>query len=205
MWLTAPAAAGTTRTGVKMAEAVTTAKLVGAGDVDWALGHAAVHARFAEADLGSILDHHAHAQPGTGGPRRSGSRDRHRAGLTTATGQFLLALDIRQGRSRAVGSGTPRSGAVRCCCGALAVGRHPLHTGRGTGDRGDPAARRVRPGVPRRWSPRRWRWAPPARSARPGRSCCVGLGVPHTKHARTTTRSSAIHGMINGSSPVDPG
>jgi hypothetical protein len=26
---------------VKMAEAVTTAKLVGAGDVDWALGHAA--------------------------------------------------------------------------------------------------------------------------------------------------------------------
>ncbi len=28
--------------------------------MDWALGHAAVHARFAEADLASILDHHQH-------------------------------------------------------------------------------------------------------------------------------------------------
>jgi transposase len=64
LWLTEAAAAGTTRMRVKMAEAVTTAKLVGAGDVDWALGHAAVHARFAEADLGSILDHHARAQQG---------------------------------------------------------------------------------------------------------------------------------------------
>jgi len=45
---------------------------------------------------------------------------------------------------------TTKVGAIRCCCGALAAGRHPLHTGRGAGDRGDPAARRVRPGVPRR-------------------------------------------------------
>jgi hypothetical protein len=44
---------------VKMAAAVTTAKLVGPGEVDRALGHAAVHARFAEADLASILAHHA--------------------------------------------------------------------------------------------------------------------------------------------------
>jgi transposase len=64
LWLTEAAAAGTTRMRVKMAEAVTTAKLVGIAPVDWALGHAAVHARFAEADLASILDHHARAQSG---------------------------------------------------------------------------------------------------------------------------------------------
>jgi hypothetical protein len=64
LWLTEAAAAGTTRMRVKMAEAVTTAKLVGITQVDWALGHAAVHARFAEADLASILDHHARTQPG---------------------------------------------------------------------------------------------------------------------------------------------
>jgi hypothetical protein len=64
LWLTEAAAAGTTRMRVKMAEAVTTAKLVGATPVDWALGHAAVHARFAEADLASILDHRARTQAG---------------------------------------------------------------------------------------------------------------------------------------------
>lgn len=58
LWLVEAAAAGTTRMRVKMADAVTTAKLVGAVAVDWALGHAAVHARFAEADLASILAHH---------------------------------------------------------------------------------------------------------------------------------------------------
>ena len=42
-----------------MAQAVALAKLLGAEQVDWALGHAAVHGRFAEADLASILDHHA--------------------------------------------------------------------------------------------------------------------------------------------------
>jgi hypothetical protein len=64
LWLTEAAAAGTVRMRVKMAEAVTTAKLVGATQVDWALGQAAVHARFAEADLASILDHHARTEPG---------------------------------------------------------------------------------------------------------------------------------------------
>jgi len=43
---------------LEMAQAVTLAKLFNPKDVDWALGHAAVHARFAEADLASILDHH---------------------------------------------------------------------------------------------------------------------------------------------------
>jgi hypothetical protein len=38
--------------------------------VDWALGHAAVHGRFAEADLASILDHHATTP--VAGTRRAG-------------------------------------------------------------------------------------------------------------------------------------
>ena len=58
LWLTEAAAAGTTKMRVKMAAAVELAKLFTPADVDWALGHAAVHGRFAEADLASILDHH---------------------------------------------------------------------------------------------------------------------------------------------------
>jgi Integrase core domain/Mu transposase, C-terminal domain len=61
LWLTEAAAAGTTKIRVKMAEAVQLAKLFDAARVDWALGHAAVHGRFAEADLPSILDHHSTA------------------------------------------------------------------------------------------------------------------------------------------------
>jgi hypothetical protein len=74
LWLTEAAAAGTTRMRVKMADAVALAKLRGAGEVDWALGHAAVNARFGEHDLASILDHHATARPGpahTAGESRS--------------------------------------------------------------------------------------------------------------------------------------
>ena len=59
VWLAEAAAAGTTKMRVKMAQAVELAKLFTPEEVDWALGHAAVHARFAEADLASILDHHA--------------------------------------------------------------------------------------------------------------------------------------------------
>lgn len=59
VWLAEAAAAGTTKMRVKMAQAVELAKLFSRDEVDWALGHAAVHARFAEADLASILDHHA--------------------------------------------------------------------------------------------------------------------------------------------------
>ena len=58
LWLSEAAAAGSTKIRVNMAQAVTLAKLFNPKDVDWALGHAAVHARFAEADLASILDHH---------------------------------------------------------------------------------------------------------------------------------------------------
>ena len=64
LWLTEAAAAGTSRMRVKMAAAVTTAKLVGTSEVDWALGHAAVNARFGEGDLASILGHQARTRPG---------------------------------------------------------------------------------------------------------------------------------------------
>ena len=62
LWLVEAAAAGTVRMRVKMAAAVELARLFTPGEVDWALGHAAVHGRFAEADLASILDHHRHHQ-----------------------------------------------------------------------------------------------------------------------------------------------
>lgn len=71
MWLTEAAAAGSTKMRVKMNQALALAKLFDPGEVDWALGHAAVHSRFAEADLASILDHHA----GT----RTGQHIEHRA------------------------------------------------------------------------------------------------------------------------------
>ena len=61
LWLVEAAAAGTTKIRVKMAQALSLAKLFDPVEVDWALGHAAVHGRFAEADLSSILDHHARA------------------------------------------------------------------------------------------------------------------------------------------------
>lgn len=70
LWLAEAAAAGTGRMRVKMAAAVTTARLAGAAEVDRALGHAAVSARFGEGDLASILDHHARTQ--TGPDRQAG-------------------------------------------------------------------------------------------------------------------------------------
>jgi len=55
-WLLEAAAAGTARMNVKMAEAVTLAKIAGTAVVDRALGDAAVHGRFAHRDLASILN-----------------------------------------------------------------------------------------------------------------------------------------------------
>jgi len=80
LWLTEAAQAGTARMRVKMADAVQAARLFDPADVDWALGHAAVHGRFGEHDLASILDHRrSRPQPG-----------QHRAGeqrsLTQGTG-----------------------------------------------------------------------------------------------------------------------
>ncbi len=54
-WLVEAASAGASRVKAKMAEAVTLARLHGPERVDWALGHAAMFARFAEGDLASIL------------------------------------------------------------------------------------------------------------------------------------------------------
>ena len=54
-WLVEAAAAGTSRMKVKMAQAVTLARLHGEMRVDWALGHAAMFGRFADGDLASIL------------------------------------------------------------------------------------------------------------------------------------------------------
>ncbi len=64
LWLTEAAAAGTTKVRAKMGHAVTLSKLFGTAEVDWALGHAAVHARFGHGDLASILDHHASTTTG---------------------------------------------------------------------------------------------------------------------------------------------
>ncbi len=55
LWLIEAAASGASRVKVKMAEAVTLAKLHGPDRVDWALGHAACYQRFADGDLISIL------------------------------------------------------------------------------------------------------------------------------------------------------
>jgi transposase len=58
MWLLEAASTGTARVKVKMADAVTLARLHGAARVDWALGHAATYDRFAEGDVASILAAH---------------------------------------------------------------------------------------------------------------------------------------------------
>ena len=86
MWLTEAAAAGTTKMRVKMAEAVALSKLGDPVKVDWALGHAAVNSRFAEADLSSIVSHHARVNAG---PRHQASETRS---LTQGTGAWSALL-----------------------------------------------------------------------------------------------------------------
>lgn len=93
LWLIEAAAAGTTKMRVKMAEALSLAKLFDPVEVDWALGHAAVHGRFAEADLSSILDHHAN-RPAVGEHRASED-----SSLTQGTSVWarLGQQDVQQG------------------------------------------------------------------------------------------------------------
>ena len=81
LWLTEAAAAGSTKMRVKMAQAIALAKLGDPVAVDWALGHAAVNSRFAEADLASIITHHARSQGS--GPRHQATETRS---LTQGTG-----------------------------------------------------------------------------------------------------------------------
>lgn len=98
MWLSEAAAAGSTKMRVKMGQALALAKLFDPAEVDWALGHAAVHGRFAEADLASILDHHA-------GARTRQQRSEHRAGEDHS---------LTQGTSAWAGLGTaPPDGVVK--------------------------------------------------------------------------------------------
>jgi transposase len=87
-WLTEAAAAGAQRIRSKMARAVELAAVIGAAQVDAALGLAAIAGRFADDDLPSIIDHladerapgevviadQAHSvQPGTGSWARLGT------------------------------------------------------------------------------------------------------------------------------------
>jgi hypothetical protein len=75
LWLKEAGETGVVRVRAKMAEAVSLAALTGAEAVDWALGHAAIHDRFAEGDLAAILAHRS------GGPPAS---------TRTATGDHTL-------------------------------------------------------------------------------------------------------------------
>ena len=61
LWLKEAGAAGASRVRAKMADAVALARLSGPEAVNWALGHAAVYGRFAEADVASVLAHRAGA------------------------------------------------------------------------------------------------------------------------------------------------
>ena len=93
-WLVEAAASGAVRVRAKMARAVEFAAIVGAAKVDAALGLAAVAGRFADDDLGSILDHLAaggdtgdvvladethSVQPGTAAWERLGTREAGRS------------------------------------------------------------------------------------------------------------------------------
>jgi hypothetical protein len=69
LWLKEAAAHGTSRIRMKMAHAVSIAKLTNPARVDWALGHAAVHQRFGEGDLASILA--ANLDPATPAARQA--------------------------------------------------------------------------------------------------------------------------------------
>ncbi len=115
MWLTEAAAAGTTKMRVKMAEAVALAKLRDPVAVDWALGHAAVNSRFAEADLGSIVTHHARTHTG---PRHQASENRS---LTQGTGAWsaLQGRDQEPAPTAPTGFAGPVAVAVEVDAGAV--------------------------------------------------------------------------------------
>lgn len=94
LWLTEAAAAGTTKMRVKMDQALALAKLFDPVEVDWALGHAAVYGRFAEADLPAILDHHAQA------PKAGEHRAGEQASLTQGTSGWARLGQPEQGVAR---------------------------------------------------------------------------------------------------------
>ena len=113
-WLLEAAAAGTARMNVKMAEAVTLAKISGTTQVDQALGEAAIYGRFATGDLASILGatvsrgatrarrtrrrRWRRAPPG--GPRSASQPHRSRGRRPTT---WRTARERHHGRSRTAG------------------------------------------------------------------------------------------------------
>jgi hypothetical protein len=62
-WLVEAGVTGVSRIRAKMTRAIELAAVIGAGEVDEALGLAAIAGRFAEDDLASILDHLAGSAP----------------------------------------------------------------------------------------------------------------------------------------------
>ena len=94
LWLVEAAAGGTGKMRVKMAAAVQLARLFSPAEVDWALGHAAVHGRFAEADLASILDHHRQ-QASRDGEHRA-SEDRSLTQGTTGWARYGTSGEVTQ-------------------------------------------------------------------------------------------------------------
>ena len=78
---------GTERILQKMAHAVELSKLAGCADVDWALGHAAVHGRFAAGDLDSIL-----ASKGLDPTRRGANEDTSLAQGTSSWNLFGASI-----------------------------------------------------------------------------------------------------------------
>ena len=87
------AAMGATPTGLLVALAADPAT-----EVDWALGHAALHSRFAEADLPSILNHHA-ASGGAGQAHTAGedrSLTQGTSGWAALGGQSPVAADSEE-------------------------------------------------------------------------------------------------------------
>ena len=79
LWLKEAGATGAARVRAKMADAVALAKLHGRETVNWALGHAALYGRLAEADLASIIAHRA-AAGADGAPQRASEAHSLQAG-----------------------------------------------------------------------------------------------------------------------------
>jgi transposase len=98
-WLKEAAAVGTERILQKMAHAVELSALGTRSDVDWALGHAAVHGRFATGDLDSIL-----ATRGMDPTRRGASEQTSLAQGTSGWNLFgTNIIDLTTAESNAVG------------------------------------------------------------------------------------------------------
>lgn len=91
-WLKEAAAAGAERIHQKMAHAVELSVLGAGGDVDWALGHAAVHGRFATGDLEAIL-----AVKGMDTTRRAACEDTSLAQGTIAWNMLGTNMSQNQG------------------------------------------------------------------------------------------------------------